>query len=326
VNLYEQQALNRRRTVMVMVVFVGVLALLGLGFDIVYLGAGAPAIPFGTVAALGIGGGMAWHGYRYGDQSVITSTRAVPLDEAIAAAPEADRLALRQFQNVLEEMSIASGLPMPKAYVVPDPDPNAFATGRDPEHASIAVTEGLVRMLTREELQGVVAHEMAHIRNYDIRLMTIVAALVGAIALLADWSARGMRSGGGRRTGRGRGGKNGGAAAVLLIVLWVAAVLLAPLIARLLAMLVSRQREYLADATAAELTRNPLALAGALERIEAAAAPTLAIKRGSAHLCIADPLGRTINLREGFVADLFASHPPMPERIAALKRMAYERA
>ncbi|MDP1571889.1 MAG: M48 family metallopeptidase [Vicinamibacterales bacterium] len=324
-NLYEQQALNRRRTVMVMVVFVGVLALLGLGFDIVYLGAGAPTIPFGTVAALGIGGGMAWHGYRYGDQSVIRSTRAVPIAAAIAAAPEADRLALRQFQNVLEEMSIASGLPMPAAYVVPDPDPNAFATGRDPEHASITVTEGLVRMLTREELQGVVAHEMAHIRNYDIRLMTIVAALVGAIALLADWSARGMRIGG-RRGGRARGGKDGGLAAVLLIVVWIAAVLLAPLIARLLAMLVSRQREYLADATAAELTRNPLALAGALERIEAAAAPTAAIKRGSAHLCIADPLGRAINLREGFLADLFASHPPMPKRIAALKRMAYERA
>lgn len=323
-NLYEQQALNRRRTVMVMVVFVAFLALLGLGFDAAYLGAGGPTIPFGTFAALGIGGGMAWHGYRYGDRSVIRSTRAVPLDQAIAESPPGDRLALRQFQNVLEEMSIASGLPLPKAYVVPDPDPNAFATGRDPEHASIAVTEGLVRMLTREELQGVVAHEMAHIRNYDIRLMTIVAALTGAIALLADWSARGMRLGAGRSGGRGRSGKDGNAAALLLIVVWVAAVILAPLIARLLAMLVSRQREYLADATAAELTRNPLALAGALARIEAAAAPTIAIKRGSAHLCIADPLGRRINLREGFVADLFASHPPMPKRIAALRRMAYE--
>jgi heat shock protein HtpX len=325
VNLYEQQALNRRRTVLVMVVFVAFLAVLGLGFDAVYLGAGGPTIPFGTLAALGLGGGMAWHGYRYGDQSVIRSTRAVPLDQAIAEASPDDRLALRQFQNVLEEMSIAAGLPLPKAYVVPDPDPNAFATGRDPEHASIAVTEGLVRTLTREELQGVVAHEMAHIRNYDIRLMTIVAALVGAIALLADWSARGMRFGGARRAGRGRGGKDGNAAAILLFAIWLAAIILAPLIGRLLAMMVSRQREYLADATGAELTRNPLALASALARIEAAADPTLAIKRGSAHLCIADPLQRKIDLREGFVADLFASHPPMPKRIAALKRMAYER-
>jgi heat shock protein HtpX len=322
-NLYEQQRLNRRRTVLVMAVFIVVLAVLGLGFDAVYLGAGGPTVPFGTVAALAIGGGMAWHGYRYGDQSVIRSTRAVPIDQAIAEAAPDDRLALRQFQNVLEEMSIAAGLPMPKAYVVPDPDPNAFATGRDPAHASIAVTEGLVRMLTREELQGVVAHEMAHIRNYDIRLMTIVAALVGAIVLLADWSARGMRFGGARRMGRGRGGKGGGAA-VLLIVVWLAAIIVAPLVGRVLAMMVSRQREYLADATAAELTRNPLALAAALARIEGAAAPTVAIKRGSAHLCIADPLGRRVNMREGRLANLFATHPPMPKRIAALRRMAYE--
>jgi heat shock protein HtpX len=323
VNLYEQQRLNRRRTVLVMGVFVAFLAVLGLGFDAVYLGAGGPTVPFGTVAALAIGGGMAWHGYRYGDQSVIRSTRAVPIDQAIAEAPPDDRLALRQFQNVLEEMSIAAGLPMPKAYVVPDPDPNAFATGRDPANASIAVTEGLVRMLTREELQGVVAHEMAHIRNYDIRLMTIVAALVGAIALLADWSARGMRFGGARRMGHGRGDKCCGAA-VLLIVVWLAAIILAPLVGRVLAMMVSRQREYLADATAAELTRNPLALAAALARIEGAAAPTVAIKRGSAHLCIADPLGRRVNMREGRLANLFATHPPMPKRIAALRRMAYE--
>jgi heat shock protein HtpX len=319
VNLYEQQALNRRRTVLVMVVFVAFLGLLGLGFDTAVIG--TPTVPFGTIAALAIGGGMAWHGYHHGDRDVIRSTRAVPLDQAIAAAGPEDRLALQQFRNVLDEMRIAAGLPRPAAWVIPDPDPNAFATGRDPEHASIAVTEGLLRMMTREELQGVVAHEMAHIRNYDIRLMTIVAALVGTIALLADWSARGMRMGMGRRGGRGR---NGGGAAILLVVVWVLAILIAPLVARLLAMLVSRQREYLADATAAELTRNPIALARALERIETAAAPTLAIKRGSAHLCIADPLGRRVNLREGLLADLFASHPPMPKRIAALRRMAYE--
>jgi len=321
-NLYEQQAANRRRTWMVMTVFVGLVLFLGLGFDTAAFSAEGAFVPIGTTAALLCGGGTAAYSFFNGDRAVLASTRAVDLEDAIANAP--DRVELRQFSNVIDEMAIASGLPRPKAYLVADPDANAFATGRDPAHASIAVTEGLLTALNREQLQGVVAHEMSHIRNYDIRLMTIVAALVGAVALLSDWAARGWRMGAGR--GRSRSGKKGGAAVLVLVVLviWMVAVIAAPLVARLLAMMVSRKREFLADATAAELTRNPGALADALEVIEAQATPTLAVKRGSAHLCIADPLGRPINEKTGFWANLMATHPPMHERIAALRGMAYQ--
>jgi heat shock protein HtpX len=207
-------------------------------------------------------------------------------------------------------------------YIVPDPDPNAFATGRGPGHASIAVTQGLVDALDREELQGVVAHEMSHIRNLDTRVMTIVAALVGAVALLSDWGRRGMWMGGGRRRDDDRD-QGGGA---LFFVLWIVGIVLAPLVAQILAMMVSRRREYLADASGAELTRNPLGLARALEKIESAVEPTNAIRQGTAHLCIADPLGRQSNVAEdaGRLSSLFASHPPMADRIAALKQMAYQ--
>jgi heat shock protein HtpX len=323
VNLYEQQARNRRQTVLVMAVFVAVLLVVGLGFDSAVMAGGA-FFPIGTAVALTYGTGSAWISYARGDRAVLASTGAVPVDRALADAPdEAGRLRLRQFQNVVDEMAIAAGLPRPAAYVVPDPDPNAFATGRDPSRASLAVTEGLLRRLDRDELQGVVAHEMSHIRNFDIRLMTIVAALVGAIALLADWAARGMRYGVFGRRGRSRDSA-GAALSVVMVVAWLAAVLLAPLVARLLAMLVSRKREYLADATAAELTRNPMALASALAKIDAEAAPTTAVKRGSAHLCIADPLGRRVNARSGGLSNLFASHPPMADRIARLRTMAFE--
>jgi heat shock protein HtpX len=323
VNLYEQQSHNRRRTILVMVAFVAFLLLLGLGFDYVYFSAGGPPVPLGTTLALLYGSGTSIYSYFNGDRAVLSSATAVAVEQAyLEAASDGERLAIRQFQNVVEEMAIAAGLPLPKAYVVPDPDPNAFATGRDPAHAAIAVTRGLLQMLTREQLQGVVAHEMAHIRNYDIRLMTIVAALVGAIALISDWTMRAWRTGGGRRGARGS--KKGGAAlAAVVLVLWAIAIVLAPLVARILATMVSRRREFLADATGAELTRNPLALAEALERIEAEAGATKAIKQGSAHLCIADPLERRVTQRQGWLADLLATHPPMPERIAALRAMAY---
>src|SRR5688500_742384 len=173
-----------------MVTFVGFLLFLGLGFDYAYFSAGASIpVPVGTSAALLYGSGSAAYSYFRGDRAVLASAAAVSVPDVLAMTAAADTaLQVRQFQNVVEEMAIAAGLPVPKAYVVPDPDPNAFATGRDPAHASIAVTQGLLRLLTREQLQGVVAHEMAHIRNYDVRLMTVVAALVGAIALISDWS------------------------------------------------------------------------------------------------------------------------------------------
>jgi heat shock protein HtpX len=184
------------------------------------------------------------------------------------------------------------------------------------------VTRGLLETLSRDELQGVVAHEMAHVRNLDVRLMTLLAALVGVIAVISDITMRGMRFGGRGRSGGGKKG-GGGALVLVLIVVWLITVLLAPLISRMLALAVSRKREYLADATGAQFTRNPAALASALEKIEHAAAPTKAIKHGTAHLCISDPLGRRVTNRQGFVADLLATHPPMATRIARLKRMAY---
>ncbi|HEY6212037.1 MAG TPA: M48 family metalloprotease [Vicinamibacterales bacterium] len=321
-NLYEQQTANRRKTWLIMFAFVAFLFVLGLGFDVFYLGT-VGSFPFGSILALGVGSVSALVSYFTGDKAVLLATGAKPIEEVAAAAAgdEAQTLKLRQLQNVVDEMAIAAGLHRPKVYVVPDPDPNAFATGRDPEHASIAVTRGLLDTLDRDELQGVVAHEMSHIRNFDIRVMTIVAALVGAVALISDWSRRGTWS---RRRSRDDD-RGGGVAGLIFLLIWIVAIVLAPLMAQILAMMVSRKREYLADASGAELTRNPIGLAHALEKIESAAAPTASINRGSAHLCIADPLGRQVNVKEGFWSDLFASHPPMAARIAALKEMAFQR-
>ena len=325
-NLYEQQSANRRNTWFVMLVFVGFLFLLGAGFDAFYIGRDGGYLPIGSVLALGVGSVSAIATYIGGDRAVLLATGAKPLADVISSALPADVLKLQQLNNVVDEMSIASGVPRPDVYIVPDADPNAFATGRGPGRSSIAVTRGLLDALDREELQGVIAHEMSHIRNLDVRLMTIVAALVGGVVLLSDWARRGMWWGGGPRRRRDGDGGGGGIAGILFFAVWILAMVLAPLIAQMLSMMVSRQREYLADASGAEITRNPGGLARALEKIESAVAPTQAINRGSAHLCIADPLGRQLNLKEGFWSDLFASHPPMSSRIAALKAMAFERA
>jgi heat shock protein HtpX len=322
-NLYEQQASNRHKTWLIMAAFVAFLFVLGLGFDAFYLGTTGGFLPVGSILALGVGSVSAVTSYYTGDRAVLLATAARPVEDLEAGASDADKLKLHQLENVVQEMAIAAGVPPPRVYIVPDPDPNAFATGRGPEHASIAVTRGLLDTLDREELQGVVAHEMSHIRNLDVRVMTIVAALVGGVALLADWARRGMMWGGGSRR-RGNGERGGGIAGIVFFVVWLIAITIAPLLAQALAMMVSRKREYLADASGAELTRNPMSLARALEKIESAAEPTRAINRGSAHLCIADPLGRAVNLREGFWSNLFASHPPMSARIAALKAMAFE--
>ncbi|MDH4069051.1 MAG: M48 family metallopeptidase [Ignavibacteria bacterium] len=306
-NLYEQQRINRRTTVLVMILFTLLVALLGYGFDLIILDS---VIPVGTVAAVGLGIGTSFWSLSGGTRAVLVSSGAQPI---IAGNP-----AHQQLRNVTEEMAIASGLPVPQLHVIPDPDPNAFATGQDPGHSHIAVTQGLLERLNREELQGVIAHEMAHIRNYDIRLMTVVAALIGAVLLISELGARSLYLGGARR----RSSKEG--ASPLLLVGWIVGLILAPFVSRILAMAVSRQREYLADASAAELTRNPGALASALEKIDAAVEPTRSIKKGSAHLCIADPLARPINAREGLFANLLATHPPVLKRIALLKAMAYQ--
>ena len=306
-----------------MIVFVAFLLFLGFGFDMFFIGDGKMTFPFGSLAALGAGSFGALTSYYSGDRAVLLSAGAIPIDRLVSSAAGDDVLKMRQLDNVVEEMSIAAGLPKPKVYVIPDADPNAFATGRDPEHASVAVTRGLLDALTREELQGVVAHELSHVRNLDIRLMTIIAAMVGTIALLSDWTTRGLHHTS-HGNSRSDDDKDSGAAGMILFVVWVVAILIAPLVGQTLAMMVSRRREYLADASGAELTRNPLALASALEKIDRAHGSTPSVKRGSAHLCIADPLGRAVGLRQGWMPDLLATHPPMANRITALRQMAYQ--
>jgi heat shock protein HtpX len=319
-NIYERQVQNRRLTVLVLVLFVLFVGFLGYGIDLFLFGVpltrnGPVAFPFATLLALGVASAGAFRSAAHGDQAILASATATPV-------PDNDPR-YRPLTNVVDEMAIAAGLPRPKVYLIPDPDPNAFATGRDPAHASIAVTEGLVERLNRDELQGVVAHEMSHIRNEDTRLMTVVASLIGAVMLIVEFGTRMFRFGGARGSRRSsRGG--GGPVLLILLVLWLVALVLAPFIANLLAMAVSRQREYLADASGAELTRNPAALASALEKIDAADDPTRRIKKGTAHLCIADPLGREANEHEGFWANLFGTHPPIGRRITLLKAMAYQ--
>jgi heat shock protein HtpX len=315
INLFEQQKRNLRRTAAILTGFVAFLVFLGIGADFFLYGSGAgPGFPIATLGALVFGAGSSLWALKAGDRAVLDSSNAVPID---ASDPKQ-----RVLDNVVEEMAIAGGIPKPAVYVIPDSDPNAFATGSGPERSSVAVTAGLLDALDREELQAVVSHEMAHVKNYDVRLMTVVAALVGSVLLISDWGRRGIGWGGGRR----RSSRNGGGGGIVLLVffvLWILSLVLAPLIARLVAMAVSREREYLADASGSELTRNPLALASALEKIDAAVAPTPSIKQGVAHLCIADPRGRMVNEREGGLAALFATHPPIAKRIALLREMAY---
>jgi heat shock protein HtpX len=326
VNLYEQQRRNRRQTMLWMAAFTGFFAWLGFGGDLALYfatldkgGVSHHPVPFVGIVVTIVGALVTWRAFRRGPASVLWASGAKELTSPQTAEE-------RQLVNVVEEMAIAASLPKPKVYLIDDPDPNAFATGHGPADACIAATTGLVTALNREELQAVIGHEMGHVRNLDVRLMTTIAALVGFIVLLSDGLGRTMRGGfslGGR--GRGRGGA-GGAIALIILVLWVISLILAPVIVRLMAMAVSRNREYLADATGAELTRNPGALASALQKLESADAPTKSIKQSAAHLCIVDPLGRKVNLKEGGLANLFGTHPPMPVRIARLKSMAFQQA
>jgi heat shock protein HtpX len=270
-------------------------------------------LPVGTTLSVIIGIVSVLTSLRWGMNSVLWSVHAEQPDEEVTNLPE--------LLNVVKEMSLAAGIPTPKVYIVKDSDPNAFTIGTDAGQSSIVVTTGLLAILDREELQGVIAHEMSHIRNSDTRLMTIITVLFGAVLLLSEWMKKSALLGG------FVGNRVPGAGWMLRGVLffgWLLTLLLAPLIARIVAMAVSRQREYLADASGAELTRNPKALANALMKIENAAEPTTSFQKGIAHLCVVDPLGRKMNSKEGWWADLFATHPPMKNRIMLLNAMAYE--
>jgi heat shock protein HtpX len=329
-NLFTQQESNRRRSTWLVIGFVLFFAWVGFGGDLA-LGlwtADLPPssyhhlVPFIGIFTTLVASGICWYSWRYGPERVLWATGAWELIEP--ATPEQ-----RQLVNVVEEMAIASGLPRPRIWIVPDADPNAFATGRDAQSASLAVTEGLLHTLSRDELQGVVAHEMAHVQNLDVRLMTLLAGMVGAIALMSDGMGRMLRGGryvgGGGSGGRSGGGKRGGnPLALVVLILWLVTLLVAPLVSRVLAMAVSRKREFLADATGSQFTRNPLALASALEKLESASAPTRTVTRGAAHLCIVDPAPGMLSNREGIMADFLSSHPPIAQRVIRLKGMAYQ--
>jgi len=307
VDFYSRQALNRRRTVLLLACFIAFLMTLGLGLDSVWGGFLSPRgerLPFVTLVAAAFALAMSVSAYYRGDRLVMASLLARPL--------QLDDPAQRQLHNVVTEMALACGLPQPQVYVIPDPAPNALATGRDPQHAALAVTQGLLNLLDREETQAVIAHEMAHIGNRDTLTMTLVGVLFGGAVMLSDWARRALFVGGERRRGN-----------IISFVVVLLLVAISPLLSRLLAMAVSRQREYLADATAAQLTRNPVGLASALEKIGAATSPLKAATRGTAHLFISNPLRRGVDDRQGYLADLMSTHPPLGQRIAILRAMAH---
>ncbi|HEY7407861.1 MAG TPA: M48 family metallopeptidase [Gemmatimonadaceae bacterium] len=328
VDLFSQQQANRSRSHWLIAGFVLFFAWLGFGGDLILLemSRGEPAgsqwdVPLFGLVLTTYGAATALWAWKAGSGAILRSTGA---NEITQPSTEQERLLV----NVVEEMCVAAGLPRPSIWIVADGDPNAFATGRDEQSAAIVVTQGLLDTCSRDELQGVIGHELAHIKNYDVRLMTLLAAMVGAITVVSDYMhrilfQRGTQRALGAVVPRGRKKGGGGIVLVLLLVLWLLSWLLAPLISRMLALGVSRKREYLADAMSAQFTRNPMALASALEKIERAPAPTRCITRGAAHLCIADPLGRRVNLREGWLADLWGTHPPMAMRVSRLRAMAF---
>lgn len=321
-NIYEQQQKNKRLTFVLFIVFFIFFLIIGFGFDFFFLSYPKTRhindqiiiergfIPLGTISATVISIIMVINAFINGIKMIVKSTGARKAD--------INNIKEKQFLNVVSEMSVAAGIPMPKAYIIPDNDLNAFATGFSPEKSYVFITEGLLEQLNREELQAVIAHEISHIRFYDIRLLTTTAVLINAIAIISDIISRTNRS---RTSYSSRRNRNSGS---VLFLIWIILIILAPILSRILAMAISRQREYLADAGAAELTRNPKALISALEKIRNSVQPTKNIKQAVAHMCITDPRGSLIEEKTGFIAELFATHPPMEKRILALKLMAYE--
>jgi heat shock protein HtpX len=235
---------------------------------------------------------------------------------SVSGAREVDETAAPQLLNVVREMAIAANVPMPKVYVIDDTAPNAFATGRDPQHASVAITTGLLEKLDREELQGVIAHELSHVRNLDIRFSLIVGVMVGAIAILADFFLRFTFWGGGRSRDRDSGGGSGGAQAIVFILAIVLA-FLAPLISRFIQLAVNRQREYLADASGVELTRNPYGLERALAKISADPEVLEVANRGTQHMYFTNPIKKFEERSSG----LMSTHPPILDRINRLRQL-----
>jgi heat shock protein HtpX len=301
---YSQISHNRRMSLLLIVVIAAILAALGLSIGYGLSG----SITVGMAAMVGailFAGVLSGASYFNGDSLVLAASQAREVDET--SAP--------QLMNVVRELSIAADVPMPRVYIIDDSAPNAFATGRDPQHASLAITTGLLQKLDREELQGVIGHEMSHVRNYDIRFTLLVGVLVGSIALLADFFLRFTFWGGvGGRRGSREGG--GGAQAIVLAIAFALAIL-APIFAGLVQLAVSRQREYLADASSVELTRNPVGLEEALAKIAADTEPLEVANRATQHLYIVNPIKKLSGSQ-----NLFSTHPPILDRINRLRALS----
>ncbi len=302
---YGQIGANKRNSVLLALLVIVLLGVLGLFIGWGVTGDPRAALP-STVIAIGVGLVAALGSYYLGDSLVL----------ATSGAREVKPSEMPQLVNVVQELAVAASIPMPRVYLINDTAPNAFATGRDPQHASVAITTGLLQKLDREELQGVMAHELSHVRNYDIRFSLIVGVLVGSIALLADFFLRFTFWGGGRRERRS-GGDGGGGIAVVIMVVAILLAILAPIASRLVQLAVSRQREYLADASGVELTRNPYGLERALAKITLDTEPLEVANRATQHLYFDNPIKAATGKSRG----LFSTHPPALERINRLRQL-----
>lgn len=297
VTVYNQISANKARSFWLFFFFVLVIVLIGWAF-----GEATGSGLSGLGIALVIAGLMSFFSYWYSDKLVLTMSRAT----------EVKHDEMPDLYHIVENLCIGAGLPVPKIYLIDDTAPNAFATGRDPRHAVVCVTTGLVDKLEKLELEGVIAHELSHIKNYDMRLMTLAVVLVGVIMLLSDWLLR-YTFWSPRRRDRSQGS---GQLQLIIFLVAIALAILGPIVAQLMKLAISRQREFVADASAALLTRYPEGLARALEKISADTEPLEAANKATAHLYIVNPLKG-----EGFMNKLFSTHPPIAERVAALRKM-----
>ncbi len=296
--MWEQITTNRVKSAILVAFFVAFVVLLGWVFG--RTTAWGPAAP---ILAAVVAGALAFGSYYNSDRMVLAISRARP------APPDEFPF----LHNTVEGLAIAAGLPQPAVYVIDDSAPNAFATGRNPEHAAIAVTTGLLDKLNRVELEGVIGHEMSHIADYDTLLMTLTVVMVGTVALVSDWMFRSFLWGGRRR----RSVSGGGQAGAIMLLVGIVLAILSPLIAQLIKLAISRRREYLADANAARLTRYPDGLASALEKIALDPAPLEVANKATAHLYIVNPLKE----HGGAMNNLFSTHPPPEKRIEILRGM-----
>jgi heat shock protein HtpX len=294
--LYTHQGANIRKTWYLMAVFL--ILVIGLGYVMAQILGDSSILYVSVIFAIVMNVGSYW----WSDKLVISMTGAKPVTKQTHP----------MYWNVVENLSITAGLPMPKVYVVEDPAPNAFATGRNPEHSAVAATTGLLSILNQTELEGVMAHELSHIGNRDMLVSTVAVVLAGFVAILADFFMRAMMFGGGDRDNK---------AGVIFLVLGVIGIILAPLAAQLIQMAISRKREYLADASGALLTRYPEGLASALEKISAYNRPMLRANNATAHLFIADPFGNQHTSLRQKISGLFQTHPPAENRIKILREM-----